>query len=83
MPKACVKTVDNWCINTGKKCVRLSTQTTLHAYYTMYVGVKSLLLPQLHHPLVTCLSTINYHFSPLLKSHLYPLSTAPIISITN
>lgn len=82
MPNACAKTVQNWCVSTGKKCVRLSTLTIKHTYRTMPTWVQSTFIPQLSHGITTWFSTAKYANLPPLNSQLYPLSTAPTIITT-
>lgn len=82
MLNACAKTVQKWCVSTGKKCVRLSTQTMQITYHTICMWVKAQVIPKLPSIIPTGFSTAKPTIFNLLNTHLYPSSTAPTIITT-
>lgn len=82
MLKACVQLVQKGWIAGGKKCVRLSTNVAHRLHHTYSIGVKPQLIPHLRTRITTWFSTAKIAGLNLLNTHLYPLSTAPIIITT-
>lgn len=82
MLNTCAKTVHNWWMNTGTKCVHLSTKNLLTLQQAKVAWVKACVLLKLRNAITTWFSTLKFPTFNLLNKHLYPLSTAPIIIAT-
>jgi hypothetical protein len=83
MPNTCVKLWDNRWEMLGKSWGRLSTKSRFRRKQLAYPCEQPPFVPSVIQGFPRQLFTQNIVFSPLIEQKFYPVSTAPIISITN